>query len=282
MLSSLPTNARRCRQLSRLVAFYVALFVCAEVSNAQSFRTKLVLATYRLEHPRTSGTGFLVRQPTGDKGEVVLATAAHTFHNMDGDQANILLRQQSKQAGWTPVPFRFAIRANGKPLWTQHAKQDVAAIRLTLPEDLQPDTISVGQIATKEDWKKGRIEPGGFARVVGFPHASQFRPSPAGFPLTRLGAIASFPLLPLEKHATFLVDYNAFEGDSGGPVYIEPESGKPKVFGLIHGQHFLDERYELIYQRGHIRKRLGLAIVVNSQAILDTINAIADQPPKGK
>jgi hypothetical protein len=42
----------------------------------------------------------------------------------------------------------------------------------------------------------------------------------------------------------------------------------------VQGQHFLDERYKLVYQEGLTRKRLGIAIVVNSQAILETITAM--------
>jgi hypothetical protein len=69
----------------------------------------------------------------------------------------------------------------------------------------------------------------------------------------------------------FLVDYNSFEGDSGGLVYSEGFGNAAKIIGLVHAQHFLDERYKLVYQEGKIRKRLGLAIIVSSQAILETI-----------
>ena len=98
----------------------------------------------------------------------------------------------------------------------------------------------------------------------------------AGFPLTRLGCLASYPVTPSEKQPTFLVDYNTFEGDSGGPVYLDmTQAGEPqrKIVGLVQAQHFLDERYKLVYQEGLTRRRLGIAIVVNSQAILDTIAA---------
>ena len=81
----------------------------------------------------------------------------------------------------------------------------------------------------------------------------------------------------MKKHPTFLVDYNTFEGDSGGPVYLEMvRDGKPqiKIVGLVHGQHFIEERYKLVYQEGVTKKRLGLAIIVNSQAILETIQAL--------
>ena len=80
--------------------------------------------------------------------------------------------------------------------------------------------------------------------------------------------------MPVERYPTFLADYNTFEGDSGGPVCFESTAegeSATKIVGLIHGQHFLDERYKTVYQSGLVRKRLGLAIVVNSRAILETI-----------
>lgn len=256
----------------------LALLLLADASGAkaESFRTQLVLATYRLEHPRTSGTCFVVdrAKPNSDKPELIVVSAAHAFRNIPDDEATIVLRRQTDDGVWQAAPTKLKIRNEKKPLWTQHAKHDVAVMRLQVPADISVQSIPVQQIATAEDWKQSTPEPGEFARVVGYPHAAQFKPSKAGFALTRLGAVASYPLLPLERHPTFLVDYNSFEGDSGGPVYIAAKDKPAKIFGLIHGQHFLDERYKLIYQQGQIRKRLGLAIVVNSQAIWETLDQL--------
>ena len=71
----------------------------------------------------------------------------------------------------------------------------------------------------------------------------------------------------------FLVDYNTFEGDSGGAVVAEI-NGKSRIVGLVHGQHLLNERFESAYRQGLIRKRLGFAIVVSSPLILETINLV--------
>lgn len=63
-------------------------------------------------------------------------------------------------------------------------------------------------------------------------------------------------------------------GDSGGPVYLDESGRSVKIIGLVHGQHFLDEQFKRVYQEGRIRKRLGLAIIVNSQAILEAIELV--------
>ena len=263
--------------------FLFALSVIAEgqCAHAESLMKSVVQATYRLETSQTSGTGFIVRQPDieieGD-WKLLLVTAAHTFEKMDGDKATFVLRKQDESRSWIAQPTTLQIRKEGKPLWQQHPKQDVAV--LLLPKDINANSVPLAALSDAKDWKKNPPEPGSLVRMVGFPHAAQFKPNKAGFPLTRLGCIASFPLTPVEQHPTFLVDYNTFEGDSGGPVYIEHSNDQKtvlKIIGLVHGQHFLDERYETIYQKGHVRKRLGLAIIVNSQFILETIDSFESE-----
>lgn len=247
------------------------------VAKDPGLRTKFVQATYRLEHPKGSGTGFIVSQPDPDDKEtkhLLLVTAAHLLEQMDGDRVTLVLRERRPNGDWVAAPTVIQIRQTGKPLWHKHPTQDVAVIRLTEQKFAAAFSIPLQVLSTTEDWQDTTPEPGSLVRVVGFPHAAQFRPSEAGFPLTRLGCIASFPLTPYKQHATFLVDYNTFEGDSGGLVYSEEVGESAKIIGLVHGQHFFDERYKLIYQEGMIRKRLGLAIVVSSIAILEAIEKL--------
>lgn len=258
------------------LAFLMSIMAATAVSRAAEpgFRTQVVEATYRIEHPQTKGTAFVIQRPQpGDakQTQLVLVTAAHAFEKMKGNEASLTLRSKSPEGEWTTTAWTIEIRREDKPLWVRHAELDVAVLLLPQP-DKPINFIPLAALATAAEWKSINPEPGAIVRCVGFPHASHFKPDQSGFPLTRLGCIASFPLLPLDKHPNFLVDYNTFEGDSGGPVYLDAEGDRPaRIVGLVHAQHFLDERYELVYQQGLIRKRLGLAIVVNSQAILDTI-----------
>ena len=53
-----------------------------------------------------------------------------------------------------------------------------------------------------------------------------------------------------------------------------PFSDSEELVTNSDAQHFLDERFKLVYQEGMTRKRLGLAIIVNSQAILETIESL--------
>jgi len=193
---------------------------------------------------------------------------------MDSDDATLVLRRRKSTGSFVASPIKITVRRDGKPAWFQHPRQDVAVLPLTDVAGVDLKTLSTDDLATADDWKQPAIGPGSLVRCVGFPHAAQFKPNAAGVPLTRLGCIASYPLTPYATHPTFLVDYNSFEGDSGGPVYLETGPDRHKVIGLVHGQHFLDERYKLVYTQGLIRKRLGLAIIVNSLAILEVIDEL--------
>ncbi len=263
----------------RFLISFVGILVLVHHVGAQtpSLQTQVVLATYRLENPKTSGTGFVISRSDAaakDSTELLLVTAAHAFEKMEGTRATLVLRKQAPTGDWAASPIELTIRQKEKPLWHKHPKHDVAVMRLTTPTDAVVDSVPLNVLANAENWKASTPEPGSLIRCVGFPHAAQFKPSQAGFPMTRLGCVASYPLTPYEKHATFLVDYNTFEGDSGGPVYTEELGGSMKIIGLVHAQHFLDERFKLVYQEGMTRKRLGLAIIVNSRAILETIESL--------
>jgi hypothetical protein len=262
----------------RVTCLLLALVVFPQLSFAESLRTKMVLASYRIQHAKTTGTCFLLQRPDPDdetRQQLLLVTAAHAFTGMTGERTTLILRKQDEAGTWQAVPTEIAIREGDIPLWHQHPKEDVAVLAVKLPEGVTANPLSLDVLATKEEWNANTPEPGAFIRCVGFPHASIFKPSAVGFPNTRLGCIAEFPLVPIENHPKFLVDFNIFEGDSGGAIYCEEFESGPKIIGLVHGQHFIDERFKMIYSEGKIRKRLGLAIVVNSHVILETIEGMA-------
>jgi hypothetical protein len=261
----------------RILCLIVVLFVLPECSFAESLRTKLVLASYRLEHPKTTGTCFLLHRPAPEDentNQVLLVTAAHVFAVMDGERVTLVLRKQDEAGKWQAVPTEIVIREDNRPLWHQHPKMDVAVLAFPLPDGIDGHSLPLDVLATKEEWNAHPPEPGSLTRSVGFPHGSVFKPSSSGFPTTRIGCIAEFPITPVEEHDQFMVDFNVFEGDSGGAVYSEEFESGPKIIGLVHGQHFLDERYKMIYSEGMFRNQLGLAIIVNSVVIRETIDTI--------
>jgi len=244
---------------------------------AQLTPTQVVRATYRVEHPDTTGTVFLLHRPdprSPEATQLLLVTAAHAFEEMQGKTTTLILREPSASGDWKRKPHIISIRDGEGPLWTQHPEEDVAILPLELPETITVDSLPVNALATVKEWNQQPPEPGQFIRCIGYPHGSIFKPNPAGFATTRLGCLADYPLTPIEKHSKFLIDFNVFEGDSGGPITMKMPDGQLKIIGLVHGQHFIDERFKNIYSEGLTRKRLGLAIVESSAVILRVVQRI--------
>lgn len=268
----------------RVFSFAISSLLCVLLINhavsAETLRTQLVLASYRVEHPKTTGTGFLLHRPDpadNSQTQLLLVTAAHVFAGMEGESATLVLRSQDDAGNWQAAPLKIAIRKGEKPLWHAHPKEDVAVLDLKLPEKVTAKSLPLDVLATAEDWNSHAPEPGSLIRCVGFPHAPIFKPNGIGFPTTRLGCIADYPLVPIEKHAKFIVDFNVFEGNSGGAIYSEEFGEEMKIIGLVHGQHFIDERFKTIYSEGLTRKRLGVAIIESSAVILEVIEGMTEK-----
>jgi hypothetical protein len=277
-MKSIP-DRNKWRPIRRTALFPALLLVLSSAGFGQGAgqQTDLVLATVRLSNAKSTATGFILSRPAVSAegaSQFLLVTAAHVLEKADGEEISIIYRRKNGDGEFARAPAPLKVRREGKPLWTQHPKQDVAAIGIEPPPGIELPRLGTDLLLTADEIKE--VEPGDIVRCVGFPHASIFEPSQAAFPMVRLGCIASYPLLPIEKQPTFLVDYNAFEGDSGGPVCLkksEPAGGKGalRILGLVHGQHFLNQRFDFAYQSGEFRKQLGLGIVVHAEAIRETI-----------
>ncbi len=244
--------------------------------------TDVFMATVRLTSPKSSATGFILVRPKTNVDEpprLALVTSAHVFEKSEGEEMTIGYRRKDADGGFVRVPTPLKVRASGKPLWTRHAQHDVATIAIEAPAGVETPRVSIEQLATIDDIKA--IEPGEIVNCVTYPHAPVFEPNQPGFPVVRMGCMASYPLWSLPKEPTFLVDYNAFEGDSGGPVILKVPAAKTsdgaatqstiKILGLVQGQHLFKQRFDLPYESGESRKSLGLGIVLNAQAIRDTL-----------
>jgi len=272
------TNRNKWRLIGQTAILPILLLFLPSAGFGQvGQQTDLVMATVRLSNPKSTATGFILFRPGAKPdatSQFLLVTAAHVLEKAEGDEISINYRRKMAEGEFAKSPVPLKVRREGKALWTQHPRQDVAVIAIEPPAGIELPHLGTDFLATAEDLKDA--EPGDLVRYVGFPHASIFEPNQAAFPMVRVGCIASYPLLPIEKHPLFLVDYNAFEGDSGGSVWwkkSDPASGKGalKILGLVHGQHFFNQRFDFVYESGEFRKQLGLGIVVHAEAIIETI-----------
>lgn len=272
---------------------------------------RLVEATVKLANPKSTASAILVRAPSDvgqaasaasssanaagnspepPRNELFVVTAAHVLEAVEGNSVSVLLRPRGPDGQYQKHVHELVIRRDGQPLWKRHEAADVAVIRATFPENLQLTAVPAEWLADDNAIRARKLDPGELIRIVGFPH--RIEGNGAGFPVVRLGCLATYPLVPLVENRTVLFDGNTFEGDSGGPAYVPPrdpapglagngataspgpspnaekpastdaaDAQSPLILGLVVGQHFLDEEMKTIYGYTKTRHRLGLGII---------------------
>jgi hypothetical protein len=283
-MASIPLKEHFVKAIPPLIILFLA---GTPLAKADDFNTQLMNATVKIAHEKSSASAFFLCRPAangGQKPQFFLVTAAHFFENLSGDAVTLLFRRQDNEAVYEKVPVKLVVRQEGKRLWTKHPTADVAVLSMTPPSWSQVPQIPLDLLASDETLKANAIHPGDTVSALGFPHLVEGN----GFPILRSGPIASYPLTPTSTNKTFLVSINAFEGDSGGPVYMA-DSNRPAadgkapqsarlILGLVVGQHFLDEEAKMIYEAVKIRHRLGIAIVLHAAYIKETIDQASRAP----
>jgi len=239
----------------------------------------LIQATVQVEQPlgdgtRTVGTGFLINDPTPDGHQrIVLVTANHVFAKMPGAEATIGFRIENANGSWTYAPAQLRIREGTRELWTHHPDHDIAVISIEAPPAFAKAAIPEGWLAGDDTFNKYSLGPGDEMLALGFPEG--LSANSAGFPILRAGKVASFPLAPSDSFPTFLLDFNVFPGNSGGPVYVDEsahqsagaDGGAPG--GFIAG--LLTQQVELNNQN------LSIGIVTEARFVRETLNLL-DHP----
>lgn len=277
MISMLPL--RRQWPGIGLLVWLVLSPVATTTAGELLAQTEITKAVVRISSPSTTGTGFLLAQPAAAPDQPpawVLVTANHVFERTDAPEVTLGYRKREKEGGYSRLVVPLTIRAEQQPAWKRHPKQDIAAIKITPPAEADLPASTTAWLASDAD--VGHLEPGDLVRVVGYPHGNVFEPSPAGFPTTRLGCLASFPLTRTPTEPTFLVDCTIFEGVSGGPVYsiVRDKEGheRVRVLGLVHGQHWFNQRSDNVYEAFEFRRQLGLAVIEHAASIREVVDLV--------
>jgi hypothetical protein len=263
------------RYAGPLILSALALAMAAlSFAGAQDLNVRIMEATFRIAGPAASsgkfavGTVFLVGLPrpgVRDGTAAVLVTAAHVLKDISGDEAVLWLRRKTADGRFEPLEHRIKIRNRGAPLWTAHARVDVAVLPVELPANAFAPLLSADLLATDETFERFGIHPGDELLCLGFPFG--LAANDAGFPILRSGKIASYPLVPAARYPAFLYDFQVYEGNSGGPVYFAASSragetsSQPVAFiaGLV-------SQYAVVEGQ-----RLQLASVVPAQFIRETL-----------
>ncbi len=258
--------------------------------------TILMRSTFKIELDNKSGgtkvgTVFILGKPfkdNHDKARYVLITAHHVLDKSKGEKAIIYLRKREGES-FIKFPHEIRIRENNKQLWVKHPDADVAAMYIGLPKNVDILLATTNLLATDEAIQEYELYPSRELFILGYPLGVES--SEGGFPVLRGGRISSYPLIPTKKTKIFLIDFEIFGGNSGGPVYFhDPDwhkrgSGAVKapeevhiIMGVVSKKWFYDEQIQLPKgMETTLKKGLGLAVVIHASFINETLELLENK-----
>jgi hypothetical protein len=227
-------------------------------------------ATVRVRGDR-SGTAFAVALPDGPEGDgqVVLVSAAHTFRNVSEPRCTVAFRGPDGVGGWQRREAEVVLRDGEEPRWVRHPTADVAVVACDPPTGIDLAPFPLARLAAAAEFDAGQVRVGQRVRVACFP--AQAEGNAAGWPVLRTGAVATFPLVPAAALERFFVDYAHFAGDSGAAVVTDDDSGEFLVAGVVVAMKRQTDRVTSPFEEKTVYTPLGLAIVVPSTLLLETI-----------
>jgi len=252
--------------------------------------TILMRSTFKIQGENGyTGTAFILGKPlkknlNKPRAFYVLITAAHVLENMKGDKATLFLRRKVGNI-YEKIPYPITIRDANKELWVKHPEADVAAMYVSLPNNIDLALLPIDWLADDETFRKHEIHPGDELLCLGYPLT--FEANSAGFPILRSGKIASYPIIPAKEVKYILFDFEVFKGNSGGPVYFV-QSGRTIenrmlvgtiqfIAGLVSQEYLVPEKIKLLYEEQTRLHPLALAKIIHAQFIKETIGLLPEK-----
>jgi hypothetical protein len=290
--------------MKRILVGFFAIVACAALLQAAEvppIAPLLMESTFKIEGKtkdgKTSfGTCFILLKAipgTTNIGLIMLITADHVLSDIYGDDATLNLRKKLDNGAYVKSPFSIKIRDKGRALWTRHPEVDVAAILLSLPNDIMasrqwmPEALLCGDAVYKER----DLRPGDELMCLGYPLGVES--NDAGFPVLRSGRIASYPVHPSTLVKSYYYDVPVYGGNSGGPVFFDfrkrqipglpPEQwiDSVGVAGILIQDLSSTVHIESYFETSTRKDPLGLAVVVPAEFIKQTV-AILDAAQRDK
>lgn len=116
---------------------FVLLLTC-EGQSITDLNQSLMRSTFKFDGKGSIGTVFVMGTPSKDNPSVLrytLITAAHVLEAANGDEETLNLRVKNGDQ-FVRRPFIIKIRDHGTNLWVRHPSADVAALRISVPEEI--------------------------------------------------------------------------------------------------------------------------------------------------
>ena len=260
----------------------------AENQNILELNSAMIRNTYKIEGEDSMGSCFLIGKPLkkdSSQARFVLVTAAHVLEQMKSEEATIYLRRKQNDNSFVKIPWKIKIRQGSNALWVKNKSGiDVAVMHVRLPKDIDCQLLSTTMFADDKILTEFEIHPGDEMYCLGFPFGTET--NEAGFPILRSGKVASFPLVPTQKNESFLLDFEVFRGNSGGPVYFVESNrnyaggthiGKIQfIVGLVSKEFNVTETIKSLYETKQQVHPLALAVIIHATYILETINQLPE------
>jgi hypothetical protein len=205
-----------------------------------------------------------------------LVTAGHVFEGSRLGECNVVARARTGEEKWGRQEWKVPIRKENQPLWVKHPDLDAAVLPVTIPEGLAIMPLTFDQIASESHFTSEIVATGDDLFIPGFP--AKLEGNGVGWPVTRKGIVATYPLFPAAAAKTFLVHSNTFGGDSGAPV-LALVDGQPLVVGLISGMQRQTDKTSLPFAEYTVHTPLGLAIVVSAPFVRETVERAQKSTP---
>lgn len=244
-----------------------------QAAPAEDGATALVECTFKLFNRDSTATCFLLH-PDAAPTNIFLVTASHVFAKMTNDEALLVLRIGGTNDTFSRKDYPLKVKRNKRPTWYKHPTEDIAVLQLPADPAQTFPSLPLSCLAEEKQLKQLDLHICSEVFIFGYP--TRFEGNPAGFPIGRHGAIASHPFTPVSANKYFLVDFNTFAGDSGGPVFIT-RHGQPLILGMILAQYRHDERITTLDEERTIHYPLGLSKVIHAGFIREAVLGAAAQ-----
>ena len=242
-------------------------------------------STFLIKDEKTPscGTGFVILKRQTNGLAPVFVTANHVLTNFAGENAIIMLRRNTGPDKWEVVSYTNRIRLGTNALYAKHPSLDIVAFYLPLSKDCILKAMTEELLFTEPKIRDAGFGPGTELLNIGFPFGIASGSENFGF--LRSGRIASYPILPVKERSSFELAITAFEGNSGGPVFVSnyqkpgTESNFPSVHwggvvGILTTSKSLVQTVQSIDETTTRSTRLGFAGVIHAHFIKETIDLL--------